>query len=174
MMKTKALLILFLGLIFSGCEKDDDASPSSGGTPAASWSFSAKVNGNLVHADSLLAGLHIDTSLGIPLRSFAISALCDTQDIGCGFADTVNSTTPAVGNYNSAVSSASLSYIHMSDTINEYFSFGSPLAQFAITYVDAVNQKVSGYFSGIVVGDVTGDTIVITNGVFSNVHYDVW
>lgn len=174
-MKSKAILILFLGLIFSGCEKDDDI--SGGGTPqtpSATWSFSAKVNGNLVHADSLTAAVHVDTSLGIPMRAFAISAVCDTQLIACGFSDTINSTTPTIGNYNSVVSFGILQYIPMSDTINDYFSFGPPLAQFTITSVDAVNQKVSGNFSGTVVGDVTGDTIFITNGVFNNIHYEVW
>jgi len=173
MMRKIITAILILVVFFYACEKDESSSgPAAPATPAATASFSAKVNGNTVYADTVVAQLNIDTSLGIPFRVLVIAALCDTQTILPGFIDTINSTVPAVGDYsNSPLGFGSLGYYHGSDTINEYFS---STAQFTITTVDAANQKVSGTFSGIVVGDVSGDTIIITDGVFSNIHYEVW
>ena len=60
-----------------------------------------------------------------------------------------------------------MSFGDMNDTINEFDVIS---ARIEITSSDSVLRKVSGNFSGVV-GDVSCDTMVITNGVFTNVAY---
>jgi hypothetical protein len=171
-------LLIFFILIFSGCEKDDDSGNIVGAPPtsSSSWSFSAVVNGNFVQADSARGYLHIDTSLGLPHRVFILMAYCDTQAIIPGFSDFRNTTQLAVYSYDSVnfadTTMAHLQYMTMNDTINDYMQTGAQ--HFDLSWVDNTNRKISGHFNGTVVADVTGDTIVITNGVFNNIPYEIW
>jgi len=175
MMRKIITAILILVTLFYGCEKDESPSgPVAPATPAATTSFSAKVNGNTVQADTIIASLHVDTSLGIPLRTFILFAVCDTHIIAPGFFDLINSTVVNFLSYDSVNASGGVSilqYRSMNDTINDYMQLNSHLD---ISAADTINRKISGHFSGTLVGDVSGDTIIITDGVFSNIHYEVW
>lgn len=165
----RLLLLSFVAVALVTCKKGDDNAPTSSPPPTpppSTWSFTAVVNGNTVHGTTVNASLFIDTSLGSPLRTFGVAALCGTDFIEAGFGDISNSTIPSVGNHDFG---SVIMYQTQSDTVNDYNNPG----HFSITSVDAAAQKVSGTFSGTVVGDVTGDTVVITNGVFTNIHYTV-
>jgi hypothetical protein len=175
-MKTTGILILSLSLIFSGCKKDDDA-PAGGipQMPSTAWSFSAKVNGNVVQADSMFTMLHIDTSLGIPHRGFIIMAYCDTHSIVTGFVDTLNSTWLNIASYNSPDSTGIESHLNYGSPHDPLIAFPPPgVSDFSFSTIDNINQKVSGHFSGVIITNFLGDTISITNGVFNNIHYEVW
>lgn len=169
----QTLTLLALILMMFGCKKNDDNTLSSAltPTPTSTWSFTANVDGVLSTADSARGYLHIDTSLGIPLRVFILKGHCPGKYIIPAFGDIINSTTLTTLNYNNVAAGAQLQYHPLNDTVND-FQFTE--ASFNITSVDTSNKKISGNFSGIVVGNVTGDTVVITNGTFTNIIYQVW
>lgn len=169
MRKTLALFA-FLFIIIS-CKKNDDE-PSSGSTQSThhtSSSFTAYVNGVLTTADSAEGYLVIDTPFTIPWRGLLVAGYCPGKTIIPEFTDTINSYNLTTLNYDMNAG-AGMDYYQANDTFNEYYYTD---AAFEITSVDTVNKKVSGNFSGTVVGDVTGDTIEITNGSFTDVKYEI-
>jgi hypothetical protein len=169
-MKQTLLIISFLFVLY-GCKKSDDnarGAPDGPAPTSSASSFSAKVNNILYTADSARGYVYIDTSLVIPIRSFILMGYCGSKIIVPGFGDLTDSTLIPVLNYDSIQAGAYIDYINMNDTLNE---FEIVSAKFKITSSDAVLRKISGSFSGVMVGDVTGDTVVITNGVFTNIIY---
>jgi hypothetical protein len=166
------LSILSLIIFFSACNKNDDGEISPlPGYSNSGWTFTSTVNGIVLNADSARGYLHIDTSLGIPIRAILISGLSGHKNIVPGFGDLINTTTPPIVNYDSIGTGAQLQYYDFDDSINEYHPISSSIS---ITAVDSLNRKFSGTFSGVVVGNVTGDTIVVTNGSFMNIEYVVY
>lgn len=165
---------LFAFIFCIGCQKNDDNSFGAASTSASSpASFSAKIDGMVMTADSVKGYLFIDSvNWNITLRSFAISGYFQDMVLYPGFTDTLNTSLVQAINYNTAgwLTEVSLDYGLVSDTVNEYNSIS---AAFNITASDPVLKKVSGTFSGQVVGDVTGDTVNVTDGVFTNVTYEV-
>src|SRR4029078_5580120 len=152
-MRNTLIFLTVLSFVFS-CKKEDDDS-SSGTAPAtqnSSSSFSAYVDGILTTADSATGYIRINSSLGIPIRIFMIMGYCPGKEIIPDFGDTVNSTTLTTLSFDSAEAGAGIDYFPLNDTINE---FNYTAATFKITSVDTVNKKVSGEFSGTVVGDVS-------------------
>ena len=171
----QTLIFVALVVMTYGCQKEADKNLFPSLTaPAAkttAWSFSADVNGVLSNADSATAYLVIDSSLSFPLRVLVLDGYCQGKNIVPGFGDTINSATPTTLNYNNIAAGAMSQYYSSNDTINEFTEIA---ASFKITAVDAVNNKISGEFSGTLVGSVTGDTVVISNGTFTNIHYVVY
>jgi hypothetical protein len=161
-------------VVFYSCKKDYDSGPVPA-APSSAWSFSCKVNGNLVQADSAQGYLQIDTSSGIPIRGFIIMAYCDTHSIVCGFEDTLNSTWLDIASYYSSDSTDIKSVINYGSPHDPLIAFPPPgISDFSFSAIDNINQKVSGHFSGVVITNFLGDTISITSGVFNNIHYDIW
>lgn len=172
----RILIILVIVFTWYGCEKKDDdnnlPSPNSAPNPTPAWSFSGAVDGNVLNADSAKAYLHIDSSLGTPIRVLIVMGYCsNNRSIVPGFGDFINSTSLTTLNYDSLGAGAYLDYIDLNNAVDDFFATE---AKFKITSVDNVNKKISGSFNGVVVGDVSGDTVVVTNGIFTNILYEVW
>ncbi len=165
----KNILALIIILFLFSCKKSVDNSPSSSSaTPTSSASFSAKINGILMNAQSASGLLQIDTSSGIPRRSFIIFGAYQNFGIYPGFVDLINCTSLVPSNYTDQSSGAVMLYYMPSDTLHQIMP---TFSSFKINSVDTVIKKMSGTFSGTMVNSGTGDSVVITNGVFSNVPY---
>ena len=65
---------------------------------------------------------------------------------------------------------AFINYDLLSNSTNNYLPIA---ASFKITTLDTAAKKISGEFSGTVVEAIAGDTIVISNGTFTNLIYKV-
>lgn len=155
--------------ILFACKKDNNNNPVYTPNPAAEL-FSASVNGTFSQADSSEGWLNIDSSLGIPIRTFLIAGNFQNHIIVCGFGDISTSEVLTVQSYDSLAAGAGIQFYSSTDTVND---FDAIEARFALTMVDTANKKVSGNFSGILVGDVTGDTVSISDGTFTNIIYQV-
>ncbi len=164
------LTLLMLVVFLIGCNKSEDNLPSTTTVYNPSWSFSAKVNGVLIYADSARGYIYIDTTHSFPVRAFIIDAYGDGKSIVPGFGDGINSTTLTTLNYTTSAFGigAQFQYYPLNDSIN---TFDFLEASFRISVVDTVQKKISGDFSGILIGDVSGDTIKITEGNFRNIIY---
>jgi hypothetical protein len=160
-------LLLLINLI--SCNKADDTDSTMQPSVTQPQShFQATVNGTVMHADSARGYMFVDTTaFPFPWRGFDVVGWKQgIIKVVAGYGDTINSWNPSIVNLDSLQAGAAIGYNDFSN--NDY----EPLAgEFEITSVDTVNHLVSGTFSGINVGDISHDTIVITNGSFTNIIY---
>jgi hypothetical protein len=157
-----ALTISILSIIFSSCKKETF-------TTTSNFLFSAKVDGIFLSADSAEGFLHIDTSSNFTMRTFMVVGFFHKKTITAFSIDTLNSFNLLNSNYSGWGGKT----LEMVDSItgNVYNSNPINSALFNITYNDTVNMLVSGNFSGYILDSASTDSIMISNGSFSNVKY---
>jgi hypothetical protein len=167
------LLILLVALtIISGCKKSNDNvtyGPAPASTTGNAASFTATVNGMTTHDDSAYAELDFDTVNNY--RFFMVFSDMAPTFIFTGFGDYIMSTNISNINYNQP-QGAQLLY---SDTFAVWTDYIPQACNFRITTVNYSAHTISGNFSGVVVYDgiaaAPHDTVVVSNGSFTNVPY---
>ncbi len=103
------------------------------------------------------------------MRTFMVVGFFHKKTITAFSIDTLNSFNLLNSNYSGWGGKT----LEMVDSItgNVYNSNPINSALFNITYNDTVNMLVSGNFSGYILDSASTDSIMISNGSFSNVKY---
>jgi hypothetical protein len=167
------LLVLITAITFiSSCKKSEDN--SSGGGPALTSTsnqsiLKATVNGHPFTSDSVTAELTFDTLNAF--RSMIVLGYDSPTFIFPAFGDLILSENISNVNYTQPQGA----YLLYTDTFADWNDYIPESCTFRITSVNYSAHKVSGTFSGVVVYDGVAyaphDTVVISNGTFTNVPY---
>lgn len=153
------LAIVIVGVLMASCKKEDpvDSSQNSNGV------FTASIDGVPFTSKIVVSYLAKDTAIN--LHQLLLSGLnADDTEMSMGFNETIMSEAFAVGAH-------SMFFFRMSGANEDFYI---PIASSVnLTSSDAVSKTVSGTFQFTGKHDVTGDTVNVTNGVFTHVKYQV-
>ena len=174
-MKTKILLLFILFTIIISCKKDNPASTIEEKvqtSAVAQKKFSCNINGVLFETDSTLGLYYIDT-LG-KLKIFEASGYDypDSTFIGVSYIDsTLFQHIPLYDTIKLDHANFQMDRYKNGVYIDNYWGYSGYLY---LTAHDTINHLVSGKFDCWLTTTTINDTVHITNGRFTNMHYDLY
>ena len=165
-MKKNWLFIVTLGILVGvyGCKKDDDNNPTSAANNNATPSFSALINGSPYIATSTFCELYVDSDM--QFRSFVLFGEYQSEIMAVVFLDTI--LTEVVDS--NTVSGSFGFEVQYEDSLSANW-YDMVSGNLHISKFDTVTKKTSGTFNAIMIGNFPVDTLVITNGQFTDIDY---
>lgn len=158
--KLKLIVLVLLSVIITSCSKDDG--PSDGGT-----TFQVDIDGATFKTNTTISQL-----VGGLTDAFSVIA---TNTSGTGETVTLNINLASPADFKVAtfpLSSGILSSITYTPNSSSPNSFiDTNIGEVIITELDTTNKVASGTFSGTAENFTTGEKVVLTNGVFTNITY---
>lgn len=172
--KFTSLCLISLSLLVAGCQPDDSDPFDEDNKPQPSaFTFKASFNG-VSWTGSQNLSLLVKNSSSSPAKEMRVSAnsadgkllTLTLKDASTGVAgDGIAVRTYALGN-----GSSNAAFVHVNT--NSGATYEGAYGSVIVTQSDATNKKVSGTFN-CTLFRVQGDTMRITNGIFTDIPYDI-
>jgi hypothetical protein len=167
--------VLMVGaMLISSCQPDDEPFAEETIPPPAAYVYTAKLGGvNWSGTQNL--SLLVKNSSGSPSKEMRISAnSSDGKLLTLALADAstgISGDGIAVKTYSLQVNgSGDATFLHVNTNTNTTYVGAYGLV--TITQSDAANKKLSGTFS-CTLYKAPGDSLKVTNGVFTDLPYDI-
>jgi hypothetical protein len=167
------LSLLFVALFFSCKKEENEKIPDTSNTPTppiSTFKFSCKVNGVNWGTDSTFNQYFFDTGLGI--RHMICIGFDSSRSVSVNWASPGLGTMYVSLNNNSVPDSALVLYEGWKNGVylDEYYPISGHLH---FTAYDSIAKTISGTFESILIELNVNDTVILTNGVFSGLSFDV-
>jgi hypothetical protein len=171
----KNLIFLFIVTCLISCEKSEDSTPVQNSNtppppPSSNFKFSCKINGTSWGTDSTTSTYFFNSDMDF--RVLTCIGFDSMRYVGLGCS--------AQGIHTMYVNQNSMQIPAETVMTYEGFKNGVWLEDYAsisgkvhFTAFDSIAQTVSGTFESIMVEPNVNDTVIITNGVFSGLYFDV-